>query len=316
MPVGNWNLQWLNHNSQRSYPLTDRASKVDTTGTFTIPDSFIVGLYWPMPVNVSNSVLSTGWSSAYISQIISSPTNYKISLSIDATVVAIASIPRSGHVRNTTYALTGINDYYQSTGHITIGILDEIDAQPGGLFTFDANTAEVEADAIHPLLQGVASLQVLNNGVYSEKVHGDVVIVAGENMRIYFEESAQPDNLVEKRLVFSAINGENLNAPCVCNITDEAPCITSINGVTTTNGNFNIAPNGCISTTNIANGVTFSDICAEPCCGCTELDALTNQINRFGDGITTLQNFVTRLGSEVAQMNIVVIGSRIGRTCG
>jgi hypothetical protein len=36
--------------------------------------------------------------------------------------------------------------------------------------------------------------------------------------------------------------------------------------------------------------------------------------------VTTMQNFVTRLGSEVTQMNLVVLGSRLGdagcNTCG
>lgn len=315
MPVGNWNLQWLNHNSQRSYPLTDRASKTDVTGTFTIPDSFLVGMYFPLPLNISGQIASAGWQSAYISQIVSATTHYVITLSIDTTPVAQCSVPKSAHTRNTTYPLYGINEFYQAIGHVTVGLLDEIEALPGGQFVFDRNSGEVEPDVIRPFLQGVTSLQALNNGVYSEKIYGDVVLVAGENMRIHFEE-AIVDDKTEKHVVFSAISGENLNQPCVCEISDDAPCITSINGVTTNTGNFNIAPNGCITTTNIANGITFADICAEPCCGCNELDALTNQINRFGDGITTLQNFVTRLGSEVAQMNIVVIGSRIGRNCG
>jgi len=320
MPVGNWNLQWLNHNSQRSYPLTDRASKTDTTGTLTIPDSFIVGMYFPIPLNASNEIISAGWQRAYIKRLVSTPQYYAITLAIDDAEVASCSIPRAAHTRNTTYPLYGIHDFYQAVGHITIGLLDEIDALPGGLFEFDGNSGEVEPDVIKPFLQGVSSLRVLNNGVYSDKVYGDVVLVAGENMRIHFETVTIPatpesEEKTEKHVVFSAISGDNLNTPCVCEISDDAPCITSINGVSTNTGNFNLAPNGCVTTTNIANGITIADICAEPCCGCNELDALTNQINRFGDGITTLQNFVTRLGSEVAQMNIIVIGSRIGRSC-
>ena len=43
MPLSQWNLEFLNHNAQRSYPLTDESTKTDTTNSFTIPDDFIVG---------------------------------------------------------------------------------------------------------------------------------------------------------------------------------------------------------------------------------------------------------------------------------
>jgi len=48
MPLSQWNLEFLNHNAQRSYPLTADATKIDTTGSFTIPDDFLVGLDIPV----------------------------------------------------------------------------------------------------------------------------------------------------------------------------------------------------------------------------------------------------------------------------
>ena len=44
MPLSQWNLEFLNHNAQRSYPLTADATKQDLTGSFVIPDDFLVGL--------------------------------------------------------------------------------------------------------------------------------------------------------------------------------------------------------------------------------------------------------------------------------
>jgi hypothetical protein len=82
--------------------------------------------------------------------------------------------------------------------------------------------------------------------------------------------------------------------------------------VCSTDGTFILAQDDCIEITPITNGLSFADTCAQPCCGCAELDAITTQINRFGDGVTTLQNFVTRLGSEVTQMSLVVLGSKLG----
>src|SRR3954469_14521824 len=44
MPLGLWNLNWLNLNSQRKYPLADDADAVSESGDFTVPDEFIVEL--------------------------------------------------------------------------------------------------------------------------------------------------------------------------------------------------------------------------------------------------------------------------------
>ena len=46
MPLSTWNLEWLNHNSQRNYPIADDATGYDETGTFKIPEDFIVEFVW------------------------------------------------------------------------------------------------------------------------------------------------------------------------------------------------------------------------------------------------------------------------------
>jgi hypothetical protein len=160
------------------------------------------------------------------------------------------------------------------------------------------------------MLRAVSSLQISNNGEVSDRIYGHVTLVAGQNIKLV-RSTVTVNGEIETRIRIDAISGENLNQECLCDVVETGPCITSINGVTTTDGNFVIAPNDCVSITTMANGLKFADTCAQPCCGCSELDALRNQVTRFGDGITTLQNFVTRLGSEVTQMSLVVLGSRL-----
>lgn len=306
MPIGNWNLQWLNHNAQRSYPLTERATKRDTENTFTIPDSFIVALYFP--IHAGTAFTPSGF---YISSIATSPAGFNIIIGYsDGTSsnakVAAANIARANYEPNTAYALAGVNGFYDSIGYVVLGTLDEIDKQPPGLYNFTPTSGEIESDAIRPMLRAVSSLRVLNNNEYSDRIYGHVTLVAGANVRIV---TSKADD--ETFITIDAVNGENLNETCLCDVASTGPCITSINGVTTPDGNFVLSPNTCTSLVQIQNGLKIEDTCAQPCCGCSELDALRDQVNRFGDGITTLQNFVTRLGSEVAQMSIVVIGSRL-----
>jgi hypothetical protein len=308
MPIGNWNLQWLNHNAQRSYPLTERATKKsnDPNQTFTIPDSFIIALYFP--IHAGTAFTPSGF---YVSSIATSPAGFNIIIgysngSLSREKVAAANIARANYEPNTAYALAGVNKFYDSIGYVVLGPLDEIDKQPPGAYTFSFEDGEIESDAIRPMLRAVSSLRVLNNNEYSDRIYGHVTLVAGSNVRIVTSRSND-----ETFITIDAVNGENLNETCLCDVASTGPCITAINGVTTPDGNFVLSPNTCTSLVQIQNGLKIEDTCAQPCCGCSELDALRDQVNRFGDGITTLQNFVTRLGSEVAQMSVVVIGSRL-----
>lgn len=305
MPVGNWNLQWLNHNSQRAYPLTERASKTSIDTTITIPDSFIVALYFP-----THAGTTFGPAGFFIRSLLIAPTGFNIVLAYTngttSVDVAAANIARSAYTPNRSYSLAGIDDFYDSIGYVVLGNLDDVDRLPPGLYEFTPDATEIESDAIRPMLRAVSRLQVRNNNELSAPIYGDVTLVAGTNMRITVTQTSSRTNII-----FDAISGENLNQNCLCAIPDEGECITSINGVRPVDGNFIIAPDDCIQLTEIAGGIKIADICAQPCCGCSELNELTTQIDRFGDGITTLQNFVTRLGSEVTQMSLVVLGSRL-----
>jgi hypothetical protein len=309
MPIGNWNLQWLNHNSQRSYPLTERATKRSIDGTITLPDSFIVALYLPI-----HSGLSFAPSGFFIKSVLIAPTGFNVvvgyvnpSTTTAAVDVAAANIIISNYRANQSYALGGIGAFDDCVWQIVIGNLDEVNQLPPGLYTFDYAGGALETDTIRPMIRGVSRLRVLNNTEYSDNIYGDVTLVAGTNIRI----TATTVN-DETEIKFDAISGLNLNENCFCDTSDEGECIRCINGVCSTDGNFVLAPDDCIQITPMINGVKIADTCAQPCCGCTELDAVIDQINRFGDGVTTLQNFVTRLGSEVTQMSLVVLGSRLG----
>jgi hypothetical protein len=77
-------------------------------------------------------------------------------------------------------------------------------------------------------------------------------------------------------------------------------------------GNFRLGGDDCVQITPITGGLSISNSCSQPCCGCQELDRLNGQLDRFGDALTTLQNFSSRLGAEVTNMGLVVLGSRIG----
>lgn len=308
MPIGNWNLQWLNHNAQRSYPLTERATKKDTSGpdgTIRIPDSFIVAIYFP--VHAGLDVLIDQF---YIKNILISPVGYTIGVGyndaeLGAILVGNVNVPLATHTANTAYAIAGINDFADSIGQMVIGQIDEIGNLPQGFYEFDIAGAEIEPDAIRPMIRGVAGIRVVNVAETSETLYGDIEFVAGSNMQIDVD-------VENKRITFNAISGEDLNTTCDCLVNPPGECIRCINGNCSDGENLVITGGDCINVTTDGNVLQLTDTCASPCCGCPELDALKSQIDRFSDGVATLENFVTRLGSEVTQMSLVVIGSRLG----
>lgn len=312
MPIGNWNLQWLNHNSQRSYPLTDWATKAPTKGNIRLPDSFLVALY--MPISATNDVDARRF---FIKNILISPTGFNVTvgyLPADGTPVDVAgaNISRASFTPNRSYALGGIDAFDDTIGHLVIGSLDEIDQLPPGFYTFDYEGGALEPDAIRPAIRGVSRLRVQNNGQTSDYIYGDVTLVAGNNIRISIATTAE-----DTKIIFDAINGANMNADCICPTPESGECIRCINGVCSDNGTFTLIANSCVDIVPGSNSLSFRDTCAQPCCGCSELEDLNLQLDLFANGVTTLQNFVSRLGAEVTQMSLVVLGSKLNDSgCG
>lgn len=313
MPIGHWNLQWLNHNSQRSYPLADWGSAADQTNTIKIPDNFILALYLPVHAGMNVSP-----DKFYLQSLGIFGTGYNIAIGYDdgtsnPPTVASVNIAQATHKEYRSYALPGVNNFDDSVGKLVIGKLDDVQDLPSGLYKFDPADTPLETDTIRPMIRGISSLRVVNGSDVSDRIYGDVELVAGNNMRIVASQVGNGP----PQIVFSAIDGEGLNEDCACDETSEGPCMRFINGIPPLpDGNFRMVGNKCMDIQPIANGLLFADICSEPCCGCEELEALTRQIDRFSDGVATLQNFASNLGSEVTQMSQVVLGSRLADGAG
>lgn len=309
MAVRAWNLEFLNHNSQRSFPLAMWGSKVDTTGAIRIPDSLILALDFPV-----HAGMNVDPSKFFIRQLAIYPTGINITIGYDNGTAAglhvgSVSVATSSHTEYRSYAVPGSDDFDDSVGRIVLGSLEDIAELPTGIFTFTAAATPIEVSAIRPMIRGVSSITVVSGGASSVKLYGDIELRAGTNMRITVNgaETATPE------IVFSAISGEGLNDVCVCDDVTAATPIKFINGIPPlANGNFRMLGDDCLRVLPIQNGLQLEDVCSKPCCGCNELDALINEVTRFADGAATLQTFAGTLSAEVTQMGQVVLGSRLG----
>lgn len=314
MPLGNWNAQFLNQNSQRSYPLADWATGKDQTGTITIPDEFILAMRFPIHSGVD--VLPDRF---YLKKmtIYTGGVNLAIAYDDDSTappLVASVHVDFNIHEENLEYALGGRGDFSDSVGQIVIGRLTAINELPVGDYTFDRSGGQLEVDAIWPIVPGIMSITVVNGTDRSAQIVGDVEFTAGTNFRFTVNDADTPN----PEIVFNAISGEGLNEDCVCEEAGEGECIRFINGIPPLpDGNFRVVGDDCLVIQPIANGIQLVEDCVTPCCGCEELDALTAQIDRFADGVLTEKNFSSRLSGEVTKMAQVVLGSRLsdGQGC-
>jgi hypothetical protein len=309
MPTsGLWNIDWLVQNSQRPFPLSGDASGRDQTGTFRIPDDFIVEL--DVPVHAG---LDIDPARFFILHVGAYATGYSVVIGYqpadgDPVKVGTAMIHRPTHTPNTAYAVGGLGDFDDTFGKIVIGRLDAIDQEPAGFFTFDFEASRLEADAVRPIIRGVSSITVVNGSERSEKIYGDIELVAGENMQITPIIVGGQD----PQIVFSAIKGEGLVEECVCEGDTDATPIYRINGIPPTPaGDFTLLGDDCIEWVPITNGLKAKDTCSAPCCGCTELEAVTRDLERFGTNAATLENFLNRLETSVTQMNMVVLGAKL-----
>lgn len=310
MPTINQNLEWLNHNAQRRYPFADDADLVDATDAFKLPNDFVVEL--DLPVNAGMNVGPAGF---FLRSVSAYAGGYGIVVGYqpavgDAITVATALVPRQGFTRNVAFALGGVGDFADTVGKVVIGRLENIDDQPPGFWEFTLDTARIDPDAIRPMIRGVSSVTCVNGDQRSVPLSGDIELVAGSNMQIVPVLQAGQDPIIR----FNAISGEGTVDACVCEGADaNAEPIKTINGITATPaGELTVIGSDCVQVEAITHGIRIRDVCAQPCCGCAELERITQDLERLGSQARAVEQFVDRLGNNVETMSLTILGSKLG----
>lgn len=295
MPLNIWNLEWLNHNSQRSYPIADWATKqcVDSAA-IVLPDDFLLAL--SLGINACHSIDIDGF---YIKSILVMDTGCSVIIGYEDKEVAVTHIIANSN--QTTYALVGLGEFDDIVGYIAINPQSNIMSGLSGYYNFTREATCLEADCIRPMIKSISALQVENGSSISPRMYGDIVLRAGANINIAVAN--EEDTSV---VTISAIDGSGLTGICDCAEDVNMPPIRSINGITgSDNGNLTITGSNCLTISSGTNSLTFQDTCAEPCCGCEELDALYENVKDMIDGASTLKNAVEDLASRQQQIELV-----------
>jgi len=271
------NLDFLNQNSLRNYPIKEGAPRISTDGVLTLPNNFIVDFQLAATYDPTRRF--------FISKISNFEDSMQIEISDENSIVAgTFNITVVSHTPYKEYFLTPTDYYVGATGVIVID--DYTSFNITGVFNFNISNTEFETRTVIPALRGINRLIFTNADGTSYSYTGDVVIEARTNLRF----KAGVGNTV----ILDA--GENIGLNTICS--DYVGCIKTINGIPgDAEQNFTLDFSDCITLTPIpANtGLLLQDVCCKPCVGCSEIGELTTRLTTTETNLVTLRQYYTDL---------------------
>lgn len=301
-----WNIDYLNANSQRKYPLSEEAGLRDTSDSFSLPNDFLVDFLWPIHADATIDP-----SLFHLAAVGIFGTGVTISIGYDGAVIGNVSIDATTFQRNTTYFVQGAGDFFDTVGKVVVGSLETL-LENAGSFQFDVVNGRFEPTVIRPDVRGVSAFYIRNGTDLSEAIQGDIVLQAGTNFLINRVPGpgAEPD-----RIILSAIDGAGLNQDCDCNENATLPCIQTINGIAPDeNGDFALLGDDCLELQAIANGIQLADNCSRPCCGCDELQVVLDAVQTFANQVFALEQLASQIEGRMEMIQTNLLSSKSGTT--
>ena len=269
-----WNAEWLNQNAYRAYPFKEDSSRTDSSGAVAIPDNLLVDLCLVAPANFDDQL--------YLSGLIYAGTTMQLSMALTSdpgVTVAGFTADLSAHTANKAYSVVGVDEMSDIRGRAVLGDLSSLSSQLiQGEFSFAASATPFECRAVRPDLRGVRSLRIVKaDGTLGADLYGTVQLLEGINIRLTYVAAS---GSLPHGIRIDSIATE-LDEPCACDSAQIRPDpIRSINGVTgDVNGNILLEPmDECLEITGGTASLKIDDKCAKPCCGCPELEFVTQQL--------------------------------------
>lgn len=296
-----WNIDWLNGNSQRTFPLADDADRLDTSASFKIPNDLL--LDFTLPVRASSGIDPNGF---YVSNITAFSAGVVVTVSYSGLPVCSCSILAATHEFGTAYTMTGTGEFADTAATLAVGDVAAVVAL-GGAWTFDLEHARINPSLIRPALQGVSAIRVVNEGTAGEWLTGDIELQSGRNIQFVVTPTAGG-----YAVRVDAISDESLGATCECSDQNTAgEPIRTINNVgPDANGNIQLVPRySCLNIEAGTAKLTFEDTCSQTCCGCAELEVVTEDLNMLNREVTTLQGVASRLDQQTTALSVGLIVS-------
>jgi len=281
------NLDYLNLNSIRNYPIKDGLGRVSNDKLFTIPNSLIVDM-----MLCSSTALSLG---LYISRIVLNSASLLIEISSTGSVFGTFQTALPNTNENFDLIMTpNSTNFPNASGVLTIGTIADTSELPFGEFLFDVASTELLMRVYNPVNVGVSWISFSDAKGNKSVLTGDVQIVGNSNIQFRLDSGT---------VYIDAGENLGLNKSCV----NQPTPIKSINGVgPDSTGNFTLIPEQCVSIDPAQYGLLISDNCGSPCLGCPEINTLTNQVNGLEASIVDIRNFTHNLQIAITQASTLI----------
>ena len=282
------NLDFLNANTLRSYPIKEGLTRRSTDDTFTLPDDFMVDLMIAASSDISKRF--------YVSKVVNLPDVITVEIKDQSDVVVGSfSITVSSHILYKDYFMVPGSSYPKANGRLTVASLDTMQAAATGSFSFTFGTAELEMRTVVPTFSTISTLTLQDSTGKQYTYTGNVRLVARKNIRFKGDSTF---------VYVDAGEGLGLNAECE----NQPVYIETINGQPPDDDkNFTIIPADCASITPLsgsnASGLLLSDTCCKPCMGCDEISTLTERAMQLESDILKFRDHYNKLQQTVLELS-------------
>lgn len=303
--------EWLNSNSLRNYPLSQSATTESVDSTLALPDSLLVDLKLAVPY-----IAGIHPAYFYISSLAVYPSGFVFEIGYDSGAIKIPSVAISapvsfaGFSEYSPVSISGVVtstalDFSQIQGVAIIGKAVEIESRLGTA-TYSLAGARLESSVIAIGPRRISGVKVVTAGFTTPILSGQLALVSGANHSI---------EVTGNVIKLNAIDGGGLQADCECSDVELSPCLRTINGIKgDAEGNIVVAGGDCVQVETQTDGITISDSCAKPCCGCNELQVLTTDIDNVSNQLTAFALQLAALIANVNSLQVTCLSSSVDPT--
>ena len=297
--------EWLNANALRNYPFRENASRRDISGNFVIPNDLLVAAQ----INLSRDYVG---GTFYVSKLIASENSVKIFISFLGSVqnsqpreIGSIFVSADEFSQFSYYAFSGQGEDSAVLGSLAIGNVSSTINTGLGEFSFDKDATPFEVNSQFVSVPALKTVEVYDGEDQLLYRATEVLkLKEGENIKLtYVTSPGDPYGSIR----IDAIDGQNLISQSNCeNLTDLLPpCIRRINGVgPNQDGTIYLVGSDCIDVIDrpTANTLELSDTCSESCCGCIELQALTDALEKLKAQEEAIRNLINTTQSQQSEL--------------
>lgn len=284
--------EWNNQNSLRNFPFREDCGlrPNDSVGSliedgWRLPNYLITDIY--ISVNADSLNSESSQFEIYLKKL--SYINKELTLVFADNLDQDAFIVTTKD--STVCNLLGIGNYKDATGVIHFGDLERFFQENyEGLFIFSVTESSLEPTCIRPNLIGLKSIAAVDaSGYTTQRLYGDVKLIAGDNIHIKYLEK-------HNTLIISATPDSGYTEGCLCG-SEESAVVKTINGIRA--DNVDIIGDDCVDVSIEDGNIKIKDTCSKPCCGCAETAFINQTINDLQSSVNVLTSNADILSEKI-----------------